>query len=779
MTGPRPDRPIRRPLRVVLAALLLGLTGGLVVPLLAAAPAQAHVERPSYWPNPKADCSVSPCAGGKVPTERSLPSALDRSKPGQTRVVCQADSLDRLKSSVAAALKDGYYDRPTVHSSLSDKRAAMLLRVNKALFKQCSFHSIQAAVNASGNDDRVVVMPGVYLEQHSRKQPTNDPSCAKYTVQSDRGDPGALSHEYQMQCPNDANLIAVIGRGHDTAPPPNPPRTDRHGIPHVGPCIRCNLQLEGSGVSADDVVVEDGDRTAGNGGPSGVGSAKDVGIFVDRADGFVLRNLTVRHAREHDIYILETDGYRFDRFKTFYAGGYGVLTFVEDHGVIENCEAAGNGDSGIYPGSGADSTDHRYKKFYPKWRFSQVMRNCDSHHNTGGFSGTDSHGTLIAHNNFYDNSLGFTTDVFTASGHPGFPQHGNTLRNNNFYSNNFNPYLPGSDVEPFIASPVGTGMWLAGGNHNMVKNNYFYDNWRRATMLFAVPDSTVCGPSPVGSGTDMPGCDPAGVSTSFDNRFVANHFGVTRSGKPMPNGQDMWWDSFPGNTGNCFYKNLHARGVSLKNSPPVLPHCRDGKHPELSVGTGYEPNESELAACLAGFTVSGYPSGNGTVCDWTSTPPKPSKNGGTPPPPTGQLQAQEGEFQAICDQGLAPRLCAPYRSFLDSLAGLVHSSWEDLDSPLVGATPVSTPGPLGNITCDWWRKADNDHKLGMVQRIQNYAGGPINGSPGDHATYGYGAGLSEGRTARLFDDRCSTFQAGAFALYKIYGAAAPFAAFNG
>jgi hypothetical protein len=28
----------------------------------------------------------------------------------------------------------------------------------------------------------------------------------------------------------------------------------------------------------------------------------------------------------------------------------------------------------------------------------------------------------------------------------------------------------------------------------------------------------------------------------------------------------------------------------------------------------------------------------------------------------------------------------------------------------------------------------------------------------------------------LFDDRCSTFEAGPFALYKIYGAAAPFAA---
>jgi hypothetical protein len=36
--------------------------------------------------------------------------------------------------------------------------------------------------------------------------------------------------------------------------------------------------------------------------------------------------------------------------------------------------------------------------------------------------------------------------------------------------------------------------------------------------------------------------------------------------------------------------------------------------------------------------------------------------------------------------------------------------------------------------------------------------------------------MSEGRAAMLFDDRCSTFEAASFALYKIYGAAAPFAA---
>ena len=83
-----------------------------------------------------------------------------------------------------------------------------------------------------------------------------------------------------------------------------PPRENRHGIPNLGKCVRCNFQIEGSGVSARRRrSIEAGDRAAGNGGPSGVGAKKDVGIRADRADGFVFRNMAVRHASEHGIYV--------------------------------------------------------------------------------------------------------------------------------------------------------------------------------------------------------------------------------------------------------------------------------------------------------------------------------------------------------------------------------------------------------------------------------------------------------------------------------------------
>ena len=746
-------------------ALFVALTV-LAVPQLTQV-AQAHVERSAYWPDPKADCTVSPCAGGEIPTARSLASALDDGLPGQTRVVCKADSLDLLEASITEALANGYDVRPTDHRSFSVAEADNLRSLNQQLFTRCDYSEIQPAVTDSGNNDRVVVMPGVYTEPTAASKPTYDPACDAYKSRSDSGDPGALSHAYQVNCPNDANLIAVIGRGIGSGTTPYPPLEDRHGIPNTGSCIRCNLQLEGSGVSSDDVVVEAGDVSAGNGGPSAAGHRKDVGIFLDQADGFVLRKINVRHAREHGIYVLETDGYLLDQFKTYYNGAYGVLTFVADHGVMQDCEATGSGDSGVYPGSGAPSLTNRKESFYPVARISQRVTRCDLHHNTGGFSGTNSHATRIDHNNFYDNALGFTTDVFTAAGHPGFPQHGNIIENNKFYDNNFNPFLPGSEVQPFIAAPVGTGLWLAGGNENVVRNNSFWDNWRRGVMLFAVPDATVCGPIIGDTTTPVPGCSVTGISTSYDNRFHGNTMGVAPNGTAKPNGVDMWWDAFPTNTGNCWWNNKGPGGRNATTNGLFLPSCLNGALPALSIGLGNVAAEAELVSCLAGYTISGYPNGESSICSWTRTPARPGS-----PPETALGSLQKQVFKEYCDQNQTSRTCSPY------LAGILDLSFlEQLLAPLMPAPVQATPVEdqrLGAYTCSWWRQADSSHKLGLVQRLRSYTGGAVHGD----GLVGYGNVLPNGGAIQLLDDRCSTSYAGPLALYKLYGAAAAWGASN-
>jgi hypothetical protein len=293
---------------------------------------------------------------------------------------------------------------------------------------------------------------------------------------------------------------------------------------------------------------------------------------------------------------------------------------------MQNCEAAGNGDSGLYPGAGADTGNQRDTNIYPAFRYSQEMRSCDSHHNSSGYSGTDGNATWVHDNNFYDNALGFTTDVFTAAGHPGFPQDSDLIEKNKFYSNNFNPYVPSSDVVPSVPVPVGTGLWIAGGNDNVVRDNYFYDNWRRGTMVFAVPDQLVCGPAGINP-AQLAGCNPDAVppSTSYRNQFYGNVMGRAPDGTVLPNGTgdvttgrtDFWWDQYAGNTGNCWHDNTGKDGTatSITSTPgaPLLPSSCNG----TSVGTGGAPQEQELLNCFADIEQ------HTGQCPWFTTPSKP------------------------------------------------------------------------------------------------------------------------------------------------------------
>ena len=424
--------------------LLAAAAATLLAAAAFATAALAHVERTSYWPDPNADTSLTPAAGGAPPKVRSLASALPRNRKlarkgkarfkagrafrprkgaGKVRVVCQKRSLRTATREIRRARRKGYRDRPTMATrKLTGTQAKRYRRYNRALFRLCGFREIQPAVTASHNNDRVVVMPGVYTEPTARKVPDLPKECEPYRTTSEKGS-GAVSYEYQYRCPNAQALVAVIGRalgpGQDPASSPTG-RPDPHGIPNLGPCIRCNLQIEGSGPAPDDTVIDAGRKKSGDGAPRG--SKKDVGIKADRADGFVLKDMTIRHAAEHDVYVLETDGYQLVRGRYMYAGEYGTLTFASDHGVTRVCEAAGNGDAGVYPGGAPDTGAQRREDFYPSQRLNQVITKCDSHHNNLGYSGTMGNATHVYDNNFYGNTTGIATDSFYAGGHPGFPQ---------------------------------------------------------------------------------------------------------------------------------------------------------------------------------------------------------------------------------------------------------------------------------------------------------------------------------------------------------------------
>lgn len=625
-------------------SLLIAATTALLA--IATGVAVGHVERSSYWPDPAPDTSVTPAAGGKVPKARGLASALRRRARGDTYVVCKSNSVRRLNRSIRSARTKGWKVRPSAPTRrLSRKAARRLRRINLRLAERCKFRHIQAAVNRAGNNDRVVVMPGEYLEEPSRRKPTNDPKCVQYEEESENGQ-GAATYRYQVECPNDQNLIFVQGRELTDKPVPFPPRVDRRGIPDEGPCIRCNLQIEGSGVKAGDVVVDLAERPGATKLRGPADPSKDVGIRADRADGFVLRNMTFAHANEHGIYVHETDGYLLSRVKLFYSKEYGTLTFTSDHGVTKDCEAMGHGDAGVYPGAGPETGEQTVEG---SRRSNQLITRCDVHHNTIGYSGTMGNGTRVVRNNFYDNSTGITTDSFFAGGHPGYPQDSAVFDNNNIYSNNFNSYEAGSDVEPRVPVPVGVGIMIAGGNGNEIRGNRMWDNWRRGTMLFHVPDAL----------SNSSGMN----SVSHRNRQHENVMGRAPNGDRVPNGVDFWWDDAPQQEDNCWFDNGE---VTSSPPAPILPsNCEN-----TSIGASYPMQSAELLACAGAIASNSY---DANVCPWFRTPPKPSGSqqgvtGVAPPLPlAGSASAPSritAPFTDFCVRTGTTLSCAPFRDRL-------------------------------------------------------------------------------------------------------------------
>ena len=126
-------------------------------------------------------------------------------------------------------------------------------RYNRTLFRLCGFREIQPAVTASRNNDRVVVMPGVYTEPTARKVPDLPGRSASRTGPRPRRARARSSYEYQFRCPNAQALVAVIGRALGpgrTRRARRPAARPRTGSRTSGACIRCNFQIEGSGAGA-------------------------------------------------------------------------------------------------------------------------------------------------------------------------------------------------------------------------------------------------------------------------------------------------------------------------------------------------------------------------------------------------------------------------------------------------------------------------------------------------------------------------------------------------
>jgi hypothetical protein len=564
----------------------------LVAALAAPAAAPAHPERNTKFPMPHP---------GTVPHYRTT---------GPLLVVCKPDSLSRLKFGFRGDPKE--------------------LRSRLKLLRQCRFRSIQSAVNAAQSDYRIFIMPGIYKEEASRHVPVGSfeqQPCPNNYVETEgfansapppagptsNDPPVRPDRNYQVNCPNSKNLIEIVG---DPRPEANPIN------PSLPACVqKCNLQITGVGKGPGAVLIQS-DR-----------KKLDV-LRVDRAHGIYLGNFTIEQSAFNNIDLVEVDGFHVSGIITRYAQDYGLLTYTSIHGLYDHIEAYNNGDSGVYPGSnakgcnvdlnayetceaGGSAADPRAGCGTPTTELKQI----NSHDNVLGYSGTAGNSTFVHDSEFHNNNTGMTTDSL-AAGHPGFPQECVQWQNNRIHSNNTNYFTPERQdycsktpfeqrpkeiVCPQFLAPVGTGIFIAGGNRNLIRHNVIYDNWRYGVGLIYIP-AQLRGDSDPSHQTD----------TSNGSQFLGNTMGTGSDGSRQPNGIDFFWDQQ--GSRNCWQGNSSSGPGHESNAS--LPGCPgpDSFSPSNPVTV------SEYVTCSAWDPDANKRPGqqNPPGCPWFDTPSKPS-----------------------------------------------------------------------------------------------------------------------------------------------------------
>ncbi|MGI5448952.1 right-handed parallel beta-helix repeat-containing protein [Streptomyces sp. CA-243310] len=502
--------------------------------LLAAAPAaRAHEERPVTLPD----------GSGSVPEYRKAEPDL---------LVCKTD-------------------RPAFERRISAFPQELRQR-NLALYAQCEktgFRHLQEAVDAVDRPGmNIAILPGLYEEEPSLPKPTGE--CATLKAPNSSLGYQILSYEQQERCRHNQNLVAILGK--------------------------TNLQIEGTGASRQDVVID-------------AKYQKLNAIRADKSNGIYFRNFTAQRTTFNSLYVLAGDGFVIDDVLTRWNDEYGFLTFASDHGLYKNCESYGNGDSGIYPGSASDINDGRG---YDVPRYSIEITGCRSHHNMVGYSGTAGDSVWV-HDNEFDQNMGGASMDSAFPGHPGLPQNHARFERNVIHDNNQDYYRHVADgtcakppiergyeqgvVCPQISMPPGTGVITAGGNWNLYEGNWVYGHQRAGFFLSAVP-AFIRGEEAWAKQAD----------TSHHNRYAANILGKDKAGASRPNGMDVWWDGQ--GRGNCWQDGPDG------STPATLPECgeRRGAVSGGSARLAGEPVKLVQLLVCADYNVQArkLPAG----CDW-------------------------------------------------------------------------------------------------------------------------------------------------------------------
>ena len=339
-----------------------------------------------------------------------------------------------------------------------------------------------------------------------------------------------------------------------------------------------------------------------------LGAAQN-GIEAISVDGLVLKNMWARNYESNGFFIHAADeggqhcnGYTMNNLLASGNRSYGLFAKHCLGGKMINSAGYHQGDSAFYVGeTPCDKKNWTVKSKQPcqKKPVWTLLKNDKSYENVLGYSGTNSKYVRIVENAFYNNGAGIVPNTLESEGYQ--PNGWNVIERNDVFWNNYNYFLAGSDFHTVSSGlgeiggqtvnyPTGVGIILFGSDHDVVRGNRVFGNYKWGIASFSGPGEELV--------------TNKNEAKNVNNEIVENVMG--REGAD-PNGEyDMWNDGTGG--GNCWGANspnsTFAPGngkVPLSQLYPVCPQ------PEMDYAAARSVNLAP-GLQIAGLSETGNPS---------------------------------------------------------------------------------------------------------------------------------------------------------------------------
>lgn len=384
------------------------------------------------------------------------------------------------------------------------------------------------------------------------------------------------------------------------------------------------LTIEGTKKNRKRTILE------GKNAKGELGAAQN-GIEGISVSGLVIKNMWARNYQSNGFFIHASreggelcDGYLMENLLASDNRSYGLFAKNCYGGKMLDSAGYHHGDSAFYVGeTPCDSqkwTNHgvvpkpKPCQRKPKWTLLKGLR---SYENVLGYSGTNSKYVKIVESAFFNNGAGIVPNTLDSEGFE--PNGWNVFERNDVFWNNYNYFLAGSKFRTVsgglgevagatINYPTGVGFALYGGDHNVVRKNDVFGNYKWGISSFSGPGETFV----ANEGND---------AVNLNNQIVENSMG---RGGADPNGEFDFWNDGTGG-GNCWSGNSANSSFAPGNGSVPLSSLYPGcPQPEmltdqaksLNPGPGLQIDLDKLSnpATILGYAGTAPPQNQ--QCTW-------------------------------------------------------------------------------------------------------------------------------------------------------------------